>query len=138
MKDRTSPLAVALETFPKMTSTDSQLIMREAYETTYGIMNHDTGAAKKRPLLLVAYQHAEDPYIGCKLYERMELYNERKILKWFGIPWDRWIDQPHDICEEQLRRAKRWQDEEDKRETEVQRKLAALAAAGQLPPGRPR
>lgn len=120
-----------------MTSTDSQLMMREAYETVYGIMNHETPSAKKRPLLLVAYQHAEDPYIGCKLYERMELYNERKILKWFGIPWDRWIDQAHEVCEEQLRRAKRWQDEEDKKEAIIQAKLAQMAAAGQnIPAGR--
>lgn len=109
-----------------MCSADSQLMMREAYETTYGIYNHDAEVAKRRPLLLVAYQHAEDPFVGSKMYERMELYNERKILKWFGVPWDRWILQPHDMCEEQLRRAKRWEDDEAKKEAEIKRQLDAI------------
>lgn len=118
-----NPLQVALETYPAMCSTNAQLLLREAYETTYGIVNHELPAVKKRPLALVAFQWPEDSTAGCRLYERMDQYHECNILKWFGMPWDRWLDQPHDVCEEQLRKGKKWDGEALLKEVELGRQL---------------
>lgn len=126
---KNNPLQVALETYPAMCSTNSQIILREAYETTYGIFNHDAPQATKRPLALVAFQWAEDASAGCRLYERMEQYHECSILKWFGMPWDRWIDQPHDVCEEQLRKGKKWDEADATKQAELGRQLEALKAS---------
>lgn len=107
-----------------MCSTNSQIILREAYETTYEIFNHDSpGVSKKRPLALIAKQWAEDSNKGCSLYERMDQYHECGMMKWFGMSWDRWIEQPHDVCEEQLRRGKLWGEAEVKKGQDLQNQL---------------
>lgn len=116
----------ALDRYPAMCSTNAQLLLREAYETTYGIVNHELPAVKKRPLALVAFQWPEDSTSGCRLYERMDQYHDCSILKWFGLPWDRWIEQPRDVCEEQLKKGKKWDAEAVTKEAELQRQLEQL------------
>lgn len=115
-----------------MCSTDSQLMMLDAYESTYGILRHET-VPKERPLALVAMNWSEDTVNGSSLFERMQQYHDCGILKFFGIPWDRWIEQPRYINEEQLRRGKLLGEAENGQVAVLQRqlnemKLAAAAA----------
>jgi hypothetical protein len=118
-------LSEALEKYPPQCSTNAQLLLLDAYETTYDIYNHDLHS-KGRPLVLVAKQWAEDVSEGSVLFERMEEYHAVGILKFFGIPWDRWIEQPKEINDEQIRKAKKWGEAENKTAEQLQQQLAAL------------
>lgn len=108
--------------------------MLDAYESTYGILRHDT-VPKSRPLAIVGMNWAEDTVKGSALFERMQQYHDCGILKFYGIPWDRWIEQPRYINEEQLRQGKIWGEAENGQVATLQRQLKEMqqnaAAAGQ-------
>lgn len=110
-------------------------MLLDAYETTYGIENHEQ-PQKARPLLLVAQHWAEDTGKGSHLFERQQQYYDCGILKFFGIPFDRWLDQPREIVEEQMRRGKIWGEEENNQAAALQAKLAALQNGGRPPQGK--
>jgi hypothetical protein len=78
-------------------SSDLQILMRDVYETTYGIWDH--GQDSDEDLLsLVAHRAAEDtgPEVGL-LYERIRQYDEREILKTFGLDLVQFLELPTDM-----------------------------------------
>lgn len=78
-------------------SSDLQILMRDVYETTYGIWDH--GQDSDEDLLsLVAHRPAEDtgPEVGL-LYERIRHYDEREIYKHFGLDLVQFLELPTDI-----------------------------------------
>lgn len=114
-----------IEKAPPVVSTDAQLMLLDAYETTFGIENHEQ-PQKSRPLLLVAKQWAEDTGKGSHLFERQQQFYDCGILKFFGIPFDRWLEQPTEIVEEQMRRGKKWGDAENAQAEALRLKLEAM------------
>lgn len=114
-----------IEKAPPVVSTDAQLMLLDAYETTFGIENHEH-PQKARPLLLVAQQWSEDTGKGSHLFERQQQYYDCGILKFFGIPYDRWLEQPTEIVEEQMRRGKIWGTAENAQAETLRLKLEAL------------
>jgi len=84
-----------LQTMPVLCSTDAQLVLRERYETTYGIYNHDD-IAVPRPFAPIAMQWSEDSCDGSLKYERIEQFSDFNIYKYFGLNWVQFCDLPVD------------------------------------------
>lgn len=81
-----------------MCSTDAQLVMRDAYETTVGIYNHNRDE-RERPLALVAFQPSEDTSKTSHLYERIRQFRIRNVPKHFGLSLVDFMSLPTDIAE---------------------------------------
>lgn len=78
-------------------SSDLQILMRDVYETTYGIWDH--GQDRDEDLLsLVAHRPAEDtgPEVGL-LYERIRQYDEREVFKYSRLNLVQFLELPTDI-----------------------------------------
>jgi hypothetical protein len=77
------------------------MLMRERYETVYGIHNHDAEVSNGnpyRPLALVAMHECEDSSTGSVLYERIELFAIREVPKYFGLSLKEFLEFPTDYC----------------------------------------
>lgn len=94
-------------------STDAQLLMQDAYETTLGIYNHEA-RDKNRPLALVAMQGSEDTNVGSRLYERIRQFRIRQVPKWYGLSLREFLELPTDYVEFILEDAGKASAEEDK------------------------
>ena len=96
-----------LQTMPVLCSTDAQLVLRERYETVYGIHNHDD-IAIPRPLAPVAMQWAEDSFNGSLKYERIEQFSDYNVTKYFNLSWTEFcnlpVDEARKILEVSLKR----------------------------------
>jgi hypothetical protein len=92
-----NPVKFALEQAPAVTnSSDVQLLLRDCYETAYGIFNHaldNRGAT----LSLVAMHEAEDTSSGGLLYERIRQYEKRQVLAYFGLNLIEFLSLPGDL-----------------------------------------
>ena len=71
-------------------------MLREAYETTYGLYNHDNPDVE-RPLALLGIHAAENASLGSTLYERIELFAELDVKKHFGMSLNELLEMPTDI-----------------------------------------
>lgn len=81
---------------PALKSVDTTLLLRDRYETIYGIYNHDLGAVD-RPMISVAMHSAEDVSTGSLLDERIAMFAEKQVGKWFNISLTEFLDYPPDI-----------------------------------------
>lgn len=79
-------------------STDAQLLLRDSYETLYGIYNH-AGAEGLDPLALVMMNPSENTVLRGPLRVRMKEYIDKGIQKYFGMSFDKFIDQPTYVIE---------------------------------------
>jgi hypothetical protein len=77
--------------------TDAAIVLRERYETKFGIYNHDN-PDPNRPLAVIAQHWAEDASEGSALYERIEQFEEREIYQRFGLSLTAFMTLPSDIC----------------------------------------
>lgn len=91
-----NPLKDALERAGALCSSDAEILMRERYETTYGICDHFNNTVD-RPLALIAMQWPEDTCSGSTLYERLSQYTIYGIQKHFGLSVTEFLDLPSDI-----------------------------------------
>lgn len=89
-------IRIAMEKAPKLCSTDAELLLREAYEITYGLFNHDDMTVD-RPLALVAMHPGENTAVGSTLYGRIEQFAELEIAKYFGISLIEFFELPTDV-----------------------------------------
>jgi hypothetical protein len=99
-----------IEGAPRLKSTDAQMVLRDQYETTYGIYDH-SGPGGEDPLALVLMHPSEDTITDGALHERMKEYVECDIHKYFGISFLEFINQPTyvlrmqlEIAQEQIRK----------------------------------
>lgn len=83
----------ALKVAPTLCSTDTQLLLRDRYETVYGIYNHEDPYGN-RSLPLVGMHWAEDTVTGCSLYEMIDMYVNHDIMKHFGLSLTDFLDLP--------------------------------------------
>ena len=79
-------------------SVVASLYIKDYYETYYHIKSHQAGA-RKDIMPLIAYSDAEDTFETSYLRERMARYRKSGVLTMFGIPWDRFILQPKEVCD---------------------------------------
>lgn len=96
-----NPIRELIEKAPKLCSTDAQMVLREAYETTYGIYNHNDKTAP-RPLALVAMHPSENATVGSTLYERIDQFVELAVIKHFGLSLIEFFELPTDIAKRVL------------------------------------
>jgi hypothetical protein len=94
-----NPIREALLRAPALRASDVMLMLRERYETTYGIFNHDMPLAEPRPLAVVAMHPKEDVLVGSLLYERLDQFIDKDVFKYTGLAWDRFLELPHYQCE---------------------------------------
>lgn len=81
-----------------LSGIDIKLLLREAYETAYGITNHDD-PGQQRPLGLVAATEKETYSKNSGLYQRMERYRFHDIYSKFGLSIDQFLDLPREHVE---------------------------------------
>ncbi len=86
-----------LKTLPRMDQTDAGILLRDLYETRFGIFNH-IGTSKKRPLASVALHDAEEINENSLLYEAMHSFAKREIKDIFNISFLDFISLPMDWC----------------------------------------
>jgi hypothetical protein len=110
-------------------SSDSQIVLREKYETIFGIYDHDH-PDPKRPLALVAMQPHENNAMGSLLYERIEQFAERKVIKYFGLSLAEFMELPSDVSSEILRISGKLLQEETKVGADALNQLQNANGAG--------
>lgn len=76
-----------------------RLAMIEAYETKYGILNHDSEEVMRDSLSLVRMNDAEEPVRYSPFERRVWEYSEREINKHFGLNLFEFLEQPRHIVE---------------------------------------
>lgn len=86
-----------LEKAPKLNSYDRELVLRERYETTYGIYNHDD-MRQDRPFAVTALHPMEDTTHQSLLHERVRSFAKAKIAKHFGESLSSFLALPSDVC----------------------------------------
>lgn len=72
--------------------------MREQYEQSYGIFDHEL-MGESRPMALVAAHPKEDVGEFSALYRAIWRFNHHGIHAKFGLSIDKFLELPHDIVE---------------------------------------
>jgi hypothetical protein len=104
----TEVLTDLLKTAPILCPSDVAILLRDRYETTYGIFNHEQ-LIEEKPLALVAMQWSENSTLGCTLYERIEQFKEFDVGKHFNISIKDFFDLPSDVCRKLIEVSKKSQ-----------------------------
>ena len=89
-----------------MSSIDADLALRELYETTYHLYDHNL-PTEHRPLALVGRNAAEDPATFSPLHRRIDEYVELQVFEHTGMPFDQFIQLPAEYVRRLLAAAKR-------------------------------
>jgi hypothetical protein len=91
-----SAIKALLKVAPVISSVETQLLMRDAYETTYGIHDH---ARQTDDMSLIRHRPAENIDLFDPTPERMKAYHAAQVLKYTGITFDRFLDMPRYVGE---------------------------------------
>lgn len=103
-------------------------LLRQAYETTFGI--HDyfqqeanesvlTDPLQKRPLTSIAFHNVEDVSTYSSLYEMIRVFRDRKVYSIFGLSLKDFLDMPPDICDHILTLCSEQQKVDNKINTDI-------------------
>lgn len=92
----------------RLISTSAQIILRQKYETAFGIYDH-AGPDGEHPLALVMHNWSEDNVSYGRLRERLEAFAEHSVGKWFSISFKEFIDMPTYVCDMMLEIAENMQ-----------------------------
>jgi hypothetical protein len=88
-------LDAMLRELPAMRSTTTEIMTRMAYQTEYGIFNHeDPRASKLRPLALVAMHDKEDVVEGSPYASALRRFYSFKMHTTFGMTAKQFFDLP--------------------------------------------
>jgi hypothetical protein len=88
----------ALIQLPQLESVDAQMVMRDLYETEYGLFNHLAPHAQ-RPLAAVALHKQEDLNTNSSLEYACRLYVKHRIYDVFHLNVLQFLDLPPDVIE---------------------------------------
>ncbi len=72
-------------------SIEAQMVMQDAYETTYGIHDHER---QSDHLALVRKRPAEDIEAFDHTSDRLTMFHNAGVLKYTGITFDNFMDMP--------------------------------------------
>lgn len=104
-----------LEKMPKLGSIPAQLLLRQAYDVTYGIFDHTSPMADtSNPLALSEMFYAEDVCSDSLLYERVDQYKKERIGDHFKISLKEFMSYPTDMVIHLLEVATHYNALEDK------------------------
>lgn len=106
-----------------LSSAQTELGLRELYETMYGIYDHDRPDARMRPLALVALHPKENTSSYSPLYRRIDRFKRLRMYELFGMPLDRFLAMPTEYVEYCFRLAEISTHEEGKKTEEVLREM---------------
>ncbi len=81
---------------PQLKSVAAQLVLRDRYETLYGIHDHAI-EDPTRPIPMAAHWDAEDAFSGSLLDERLEHFVDKQVGKWFNISLPEFLELPTEI-----------------------------------------
>lgn len=97
------PVDELLRTMPVgLDSYTIKMLLMEAYETKYGIYNHDA-PDPNRPLALIAMHPKEDTRERSPLYETIERYRIFDVYKYYGLNLVEFLSLPRDVVTEIFR-----------------------------------
>ncbi len=121
--DKINQLIKERKRFP---STDVQILLRQIYETSHGIYNHE-GPEGNHPFALVLATPSEDPMAGKRLRERAREYIDCEVHKYFHIDFNTFLEQYPWMCDymvqEATRRIKQGEPEKDRIVKELENSL---------------
>lgn len=86
-----------LRDLPAMIAGNAELAMRVAYDTEYGIYDHNT--AHRSPMALVRMHPKEQLIEGGPLYKLVREYHSFKVYKEFGISLTEYLELPRFVTE---------------------------------------
>lgn len=81
----------------KVDNITAQMLLREAYETSYHIYNHD--AADANPLAVVSHHYKEDVCEYGPLYRMFHTYRLKDINKHWGLSIEEFLALPREYTE---------------------------------------
>lgn len=90
-----------LEQGKQLDNIAAQVVMRDAYETQYGICDH--GSPSANPLALVEYQAKEDVSEYGTLYRTFYQYHLYEVHKEWGVSIVDFLNMPREYCALMLR-----------------------------------
>lgn len=87
-----------LATAKKVDSISAQILLREAYEISYGIHNHNLGPPNSNPFDLVLRRNEEsyEPY--SPLYRIIKEFRIKDVSKRFGVSLPEFLEMPREMC----------------------------------------
>ena len=112
---------------PKLSPIEIQLLLRDRYETFFGIYNHDADTGQ-RPFSLIALQQAEDFSLIDPIKLKTDLFIDRDVHKYTGLSIDKFFDLPTFRCSEILEACAKRKKEESKAAQNVQNQLNNIKA----------
>jgi len=115
---------------PQIQSVAAQLILRDRYETLYGIHDHQV-EDPMHPMPLVAMWPQEDASTGSLLDERLEQFADLQVGRVFNCSLNEFLSQPSDVCFKMLEIAAK------RKNTEVDTTDALLSRINQASQGTP-
>jgi hypothetical protein len=107
---------------PKLVSTDVQLLLREHYETMFGLHDHKVDKPDE-PFALVAMHAGEDNLTHSLLYERVRLFKLLEVHKHYGLSLKEFFEMPPYLTEEILNQCATEKNRSDAATIEAWKKL---------------
>lgn len=80
----------------RLTSTDLQIVLRERYEQSHGIYDHN---ASTDPLALVLMHWEEDAITSSTLRARMETFMDNRVGERFRLSFTEFLELPSYVCD---------------------------------------
>ena len=87
----------SLRDLPKLDSVNSQIVMHDLYETTYGIYDHTR--KDSHPFSSVLFNEVEDSSIGSLLEADVEAYKKHRIGDIFHLNLLEFLNLPSPVAE---------------------------------------
>lgn len=87
-----------LNNIAKLKGADAQLVLRQFYETKFGVFDHIQNA-DQRPMSTVALYDTEENGQTSVLYSRIEQYIKSSILKHTGLNLTEFLSLPREIVQ---------------------------------------
>lgn len=103
-------------------------MLLENYDIHYGIFNH--GVYENRPFSLIEMHEQERFDTVNPLYELMQKYAEKNVLKYFGMSFDRFVQMPRDEVMKMFEICEKLNNEEAARTNPLLRELEEMNKMG--------
>lgn len=120
-------LSQILTDISKLKGIDAQIVLRQFYETKFGIFDHILNG-NQRPLSTVALYDAEENGPSSLLYSRIESYMRSEVYKHTGLNLVEFLNLPREIVQLIFRITENKTHTEGQALSEVQQQLKAMSA----------
>jgi hypothetical protein len=114
----------ALKDLPTLDSANSQIVMRDLYETTYGIYDHTR--KDKSPFSSVLFHDVEDSYIGTLLEKDIESYKTHRIGEIFRLSLLEFLNLPSPVAEMLIRSASKETSKKNNQLSDLEKELSKM------------